>query len=296
MEDDVIILNRTDDGDLNPQLILRLAERAVAVPTSPQDDVHIQTAVAVAWRNASQSAWQVGEALKQLRAEFAADGSFKPAPLQLAMKTFIHAADETFELYGKRLERRLWVDRQKPDRTLIKKYRDTVNRLGKPTAIICNHMKHRNRELATGVIVSERSGETVVVYRVTAHYGDLQDADRIIHKYSPVISYDRSFHEILHALLRVDHAAGELVARLSENGPSGIVTAPWSLGLAATLDSLAGADPWLASSETTRFDGLEVAKGSVTLCRREGRRVPEPTKRTMNSTVDAIARSVQLMM
>lgn len=292
----MIVLNRTDDGDLISQLILRLSKHAVAVPISSQDDVHIQTAVAVAWRNASQSAWHVREALKQLRAEFAAGGSLKPAPLQLAMTTFIHAADEAFELYGKRLERRLWVDRQKPDQMLIKKYRDTVNRLGKPTAIICNHMKHRNRELATGVFVSERTGETVVVYRVTAHYCDLQDADRIIHKHSPVFSYDRSFHEILHALLRVDYAAGELIAHLSENCSPGIVTAPWSLGLTAILDSLGGADPWLASSETTRFDGLQVAKGSVTLCRLEGRRVPEPTKRTMNSTVDAIARSVQLMM
>lgn len=291
----MIVLNRSDDGDLNSQLLVHLARGAVAVPTSPQDDVHIQTAVAVAWRNTSQSACQAGEALKQLQAEFAADGSYHPAPLQCAMKTFIHAADETFELYGKRLERRLSVDRQKPDRILIKRFRDTVCRLGKPTAIICNRMKHLNRELATGAIVSEHSGETVFVYRVTAHYNDLQDADRVIHKDGPVTSYERSFHEILHALLRVDHAAGELVSHLSENGPSGIVTAPRSLGLTATLDSLAGAPPALASSETTRFDGLKIAKDSVTLCRLEGRRVPEPTKRTMNSTVDAIARSIQLM-
>ena len=55
----MIVLNRTDDGDLNPQLILRLAQRAVAVPTLPQDDVHIQTAIAVAWRNASRpSFWE----------------------------------------------------------------------------------------------------------------------------------------------------------------------------------------------------------------------------------------------
>lgn len=78
-------------------------------------------------------------------------------------------------------------------------------------------------------------------------------------------------------------------------GDAGVVSAPGALDLAATLDALAVLIPWLASSETTHFDGLDIKREAVTLARTKGRRVPEPTRHKMGTTVDAIARNVQLM-
>lgn len=291
----MITLERTSAGDLETRLIRALATRSVAVPTTDRDDVHIQTAVATSWRRTSEAAGDVEEALADLRTKFRAGETFQPRALQVAMKRFIYEAAETFELYGKRLGFRLSLGRSKPDLAYIKHYLETAKRLGAQTAIVCNHMKHKDRELNTGVFVSERTGDTAVVYRVTAQYAEGQASDRAIHKDGPVTSYWKSLHEILHRLLRVDHAAGEVIIRLSENSPAGVTSASSTLGLARAIEKLATAPLSLASSESTQFDGLEIQRETITLARIGGQRVSEPTRRTMSSTVDPVSRSIQLM-
>lgn len=291
----MIILERTGAGDLETRLIAALATRGVAVPITDRDDVHIQSAVAATWRRISEAASDVDESLADVRTRFQTDGTFHPRVLQLAMQRFVYEAAETFELYGKRLGFRLSVDRSRPELARVNKYLETVRRLGGPTAIMCNHMKHKNRELDSGIFVSERTGELALVYRVTAQYASGQNSDRLVHKDGPVTSYWKSLHEILHRLLRVDHAAGELIGGLSENGSIAVASASSPLGLVGVIDRLAAVPAALASSESTRFDGLEIGQETVSLVRIEGQRVPEPTRRTMNSVVDPVSLSIQLM-
>jgi hypothetical protein len=289
-------LSLTTDRDLPSQFTNALTGRRIDLPLTEPDDVHPYTALAVRWRDVSQSATALLKEFRLLQAAALAGDSFAPKPASTALKTLIYNATETIDLYDKYIPKLLKHGRIKPEEKAIKVYKDGVDRLRTPIATICNRMKHNGRDIVMCQIRSEATQQTTFVYRVNAAYGDVQRADEVVHLDGEHVSIERTLHEVVHSLLRADYEASKLVLQLAENCDQPIELKGLSkLGLAGFLDELGRYIPFVASSEPNRFDGITVKGNELFLTRRKAARVPEPTSRQMYAIVDEVARSIKLI-
>lgn len=161
---------------------------------------------------------------------------------------------------------------------------------------MCNLMKHNFRELVAARFVSLTDGEMTFVYRLNVAVDGLQRADGAAHGEVGFTSVEKTLHEILHGLLRVDSNAAALVGKLTENHDQPIELAgPTRLRLAGLLADLGGRTARVASTESAKFDGVVFDGEEVVLTRVTAYKLAEPTQRTMQMTVDEVVRSVQLM-
>ena len=259
------------------------------------EEVHLYTALATSWRKGSEAATLVVDELRQLQATSSASKSYDERGVSQALKTLIYAATEVFDLYHQTIPKQLEGGRDKTEVKLIRTYQGIVKRFRDPVAMMCNRMKHGYREILTGRFVSEVTGETTYVYRINAAYGRVQMADQKVHRDTGFASFEKTLHEIVHGLLRVDFKAGELVGALSDNYNLGIeLKGPSSLGLARVLEALGESPPTVAYSEPGQFDGVQLRADKAVLTRVTARKVREPTRRTMKAIVDEAALSVQV--
>lgn len=292
---DMIALALNPNRDLPSQFTRALAGRRIDLHGGKPNEVHLYTAVAASWRKASEAAIMLFRELGQMQATSLASEQFEGGPASQALKALVYAATETFDLYHQTIPKRLEGRRAKPEVRLIRDYQASVKRLRDPIAQMCNRMKHEYREIVTGRIVSQATGRTTFIYRINAAYDGVQLPDREVHREEGFASFERTFHEIVHGLLRADFKAGELVGTLSDNHDVAIeLKGPPNLGLCGVLDGLGAGVPIVALSEPGRFDGVQVIADEVVLTRVSAQKVTEPTTRTMKLTVDEAALSTQL--
>jgi hypothetical protein len=290
-------LSRNPDRDL-PSLFTRaLAGRRIDLGGGKPAEVHLYTALAACWRKGSETAATLLSELRKLQATSPASKNYDEGPVPQALRALIYAATEAFDLYHQTIPKRLEGGRGRPEVQRIREYQAAVKRLRDPVSLMCNLMKHQYREIVTGRIVSQVTGEATFVYRINVAHGGIQVPDRDVHRAGGFASVERTLHEIVHGLLRADVKAGELVRALSDNHGLAIeLKGPSSLGLAGVLDGLDERTPTVAHSEPGLFDGVQVLADQVLLTRVSARKVAEPTTRTMKITVDEAAPSVQVFL
>lgn len=292
----MIRLSLNVDGDLPSQLTTALRGRCIDLGSEQEDGPHPYTALAACWRKVSGAGSQALVELQRLQAE-GLNGPFDAKPMAQDLKALIYSATETFDFYHAALPKRLEVSRPKSEDRLIRDYRSSVKRLRDPIALMCNRMKHDYREIVGGRIVSQQAGMATFVYRLNTAYGEVQRADREVHGKVGFASVERALHEILHGLLRADHNAARLIEALEDNQESAIELAGLKqLGLSSVLEGLSQRPLTVASTEPALFDGIAREGGEIVLTRVAARKVPEPTRRTMQLTVDEVARSADLML
>ncbi len=290
----MIALHLNPDRDLPSLFTQALAGRRIDLGGKP-DEVHLYTALAICWRKASEAATTLLCELRKLQATSSAGEDYDEGPVSQALKALIYAATEAFDFYHQTIPKQLEGGRGRPELQLVRDYQTTVKRLRDPVSLMCNRMKHQYREIITGRIASQVTGETTFVYRINVAYGGVQLPDRDIHRESSFASFERTLHEIVHGLLRADFKAGELVRALPDNYNLAIeLKGPSNLGLACVLDGQRDRAPTVARSEPGQFDGVQVLADKVVLTRVSARKVAEPTIRTMKITVDEAAPRTEL--
>ncbi len=292
----MIRLSLNVDGDLPSQLTTALRGRCIDLGSDQEDGPHPYTALAACWRKVSGAGSQALVELHRLQAE-GLNGPFDAKPMTQDLKALIYSATETFDFYHAALPKRLEVSRPKSEDRLIRDYRSGVKRLRDPIALMCNRMKHDYREIVGGRIVSQQAGMATFVYRLNTAYGEVQRGDSEVHGKVGFASVERALHEILHGLLRADHNAARLIEALEDNQERAIELAGLKqLGLSSVLEGLSQRPLTVASTEPALFDGIAREGGEIVLTRVAARKVPEPTRRKMQLTVDEVARSADLML
>jgi hypothetical protein len=291
----MIVLPFNADRDLPSMFTRALAGRCIDIDSCKTDEVHIYTALAACWRKGSEAATVLLHELENLEAAPSTAGSFDERPVSQALRGLIYVATEAFDLYHQAIPKQLEGRRGKKEIQQIRGYQASVKRFRDPIALMCNRMKHDYREIVMGRIVSQATGERTFVYRINVARGGVQVADRDMHRQGGFASFERTLHEIVHGLLRADFKAFELVRSLSDNHSLPIeLKGPSSLGLAYVLETLGSRTPTVAQSEPGLFDGVQVLVDRAVLTRISAKKVPEPTLRTMNATIDEVAPSLQV--
>ena len=293
----MITLSLNPNRDLSSQFARALEGRRIDLDGGTPDEVHLHTSLAIRWRKMSEAATALLRELRQLRSTSSGGNNYDEGHAPQALKLLIYSATEAFDLYHQTIPKRLEKGRGRSEVKLIGHYREAVKRLRDPVAMICNRMKHEYREIVMGRITSQMTGETTFVYRLNVAHGGVQLPDRVVHRESGFASLERTLHEIVHGLLRADFNAGELVSTLSDNYNAAIeLKVPSSLGLVFVLEGLGDRTPTVAHSEPGQFDGVQVLEDKAFLTRIRARKVAEPTARTMKTTIDEGALSVQLLL
>lgn len=279
-----------------PSLFTRaLVGRQIDLGSEKPDEVHLYTALAACWRKGSETATSLLRELRQLQASPLTGNRYEGGTVSQAMSALIYAATEVFDFYYQTVPRRLEVGRGRSEVQRIREYQSTVKRLRDPIALMCNRMKHQYREIVTGRIVSQVTGDVTFVYRINVARGGIQVPGPDVHRNGGFASVERTLHEIIHGLLRADSKAGELVGALSNNCEPAIeLKGPSSLGLTYVLDALRDRPPIVAHSEPGRFDGVQVLAEKAVLTRVHAHKVAEPTTRTMKITIDEAAPGAQV--
>lgn len=293
----MIILPLDAEHDVPSQLTRALRGRRVAIAARDGQEAkpHLYTALATTWRASVEGANETIVALREIEAS-GPEVNFAPEALMRALKALIYAATETFDFYIGVLPGQLEHGRSKAERRLIQEYRAGVKRVRDPTARMCNLMKHNFRELVAARFVSLADGAMTFVYRLNVAQDGLQRADTAVHGEIGFTSVEKTLHEIIHGLLRVDSNAAVLVDKLSDNHDQLIELAgPTRLRLAGLLAQLCHRTPRVASTESSKFDGVRFDGESLVLTRVTADKLAEPTERTMHITVDEAALSAELM-
>jgi|GEM_PF-2776283 len=293
----MIALSRNPDRDL-PSLFARaLAGRRIDLEGGKPTEVHLYTALATCWRNSSETAYTLLSELRRLQATSLGENNYDQGTVPQALRALIYAATEAFDLYRQTIPNRLEGGRGRSEVRLIRAYQASVKRLRDPVSQMCNLMKHQYREIVTGRIVSQVTGEATFVYRINVAHSGVQVPDRDVHREGGFASVERTLHEIVHGLLRADAKAGELISALSDNYSLAVELKGLSgLGLVGVLDGLGDRTPIVAYSEPGLFDGVQVLAEQILLTRVSARKIAEPTIRTIQITVDEAAPSVQVFL
>jgi hypothetical protein len=291
----MISLPLNDNRDLPSHLCSALAGRRINLDGGKANNVHLYTALATRWRNVARCAARLLSDLRRLQAAPASESQLDDTEIIASLTAFIYASTEALDLYHQTLPSRLEDKRTKSEVKSIRAYQGSVKRFRDPIAQICNSMKHEHRSILAARLVSIASGQVVFVYRINTVRNGVQVPDARVHKGEGFASFERTLHEILHALLRTDHLAGELVSTLSDNNQVAIdLKGSQNLGLADILADLGRRRPIVALAEPGRFDGIEIHGSAVSLARVTADKLPEPTRRTVRFTVDEVARRVDL--
>jgi hypothetical protein len=294
LKEDMIALPLNQDRDLTSSFTGALTGRRIDLDGENPDAVHLYTALSIGWRKGSEAATALLRELKRLQATSPSAKTYDGNTIALALRVFIYSATEIFDLYNQTIPKRLERARCKSEIKLIRDYQAVVKRLRDPVAKMCNLMKHDHREISTCRIVSESTGDMTFVYRINVSKRGVQLPDQDVHGKTGFSSIEKTFHEILHGLLRADYRAAELVHELSDNCNLAIsLKGATNLGLAGIFEGLGRNHPIIASSESGRFDGVQVAHNEVVVMRIRATKVLEPTIRMFHAVIDEVAPSVQ---
>jgi hypothetical protein len=279
----MITLSLTAAQDLPCQLTAALAGRRLDLGGINPDDIYLYPALATGWAKVSEAATQLAHELTRLHAAAAPGHPYDEGDAPLALKALIYAATEVLNLYCKNLPKILPRARERPECQQIRAYHDSVNRLRNPIALMFNRMQNNYCEIITSQITSKVSGDTTFVYRLHIR-GEVPPPDERVSRKEGFISFQRTLHDILHALLRTDAEAAALVRVLTDNAATPIKRKGiQALGLAPMLAFLRDRPPIVAYPEPTRFRGLVVTADTVVVDYVTATKLPDPVKRTLKA-------------
>ncbi|MDH7639989.1 hypothetical protein [Sphingomonas oryzagri] len=186
-----------------------------AIDLGKSNEPHPHQLIPARWRSTGKALTDFADELEAVELRQKTDGS----ALLSAYQHLVYEATELFDCYTLMLPDRIHPN-GRAEKNALKEFRDAAKRLRAFTANVCNRCKHQGAQLKFLWATSPSNGRTgarllVNVYRD----GDSLVRDDAVHRGRMAgMGMVRIGHELVHALLRVDRAAGRLVAKLGD-GP-----------------------------------------------------------------------------
>lgn len=277
------------DGNVPRSLLAALSGRRITLCANPED-AHPLQLLSVGWR-------QVQSSFEALLDELEALPRTPPtrrADVTKPFRDLIYGATELFDIYAQLIPARLALSGV-ANKKAIREYREVAKRLRSPTAQLCNRFKHAGAQLAFVWAESLVTKVWSARYMVMVHSrGDALVADKEIHaKGKPnSISFAKTLHEQVHALLRVDAHASLLIDSISDDGNAKVSpTYKGALRVGNILRRIVALSPTVLPGESHMYDGVELEEGELRLVRRAAHRIEHPMNISTSSIADGVTRS-----
>jgi hypothetical protein len=188
-----------------------------------------------------------------------------------SFRRLVYSATELFDFYAQLLPDRLRKgDRQA--KAALSSYKSAAKRLREPWALMCNKFKHAGAQLAYARADSDRDIATSHGFiLLTPSRGDAMLRDEQVHKRPERrASFARKLHELMHAVLRVDHNAAKLIDAQPDGDAPELNPATLAFPFSSSLQRLARKRIYVGAERVT-FDGIALpGDGTVSLVKVTG--------------------------
>lgn len=272
-----------ENGNPVSAAIVALGGRRLDLSTG-QEGPHPLQALSVRWRSLSSSLLNVVTELESLSV-VKPDGS---AAVE-AFRKLTYDATELFDAYTNLLVSRLTPFAPRRD---LKEYSTAAKRWRDPWALMCNRFKHDSAQIVFVSGKSKVNGLTFLGFMVLAYRnGDALIRDVAVHKEGQeAFSLARTCAEILHGLFRVDLLAAKLIRATPDTDATQLSVVPGGIALAQTLQRLMALNFNVFGKSAIPFNSFELGT-SLSLCRQNSRRLPDPAQITTTVRGDGVTRT-----
>jgi hypothetical protein len=180
----------------------------------------------------------------------------------------VYDAVELLDAYSQLLPSRIG-ELQGAEKSAMKTYQSSAKRLRAFWALLCNRCKHEAAQINFLWAVSDRNGRTSARYLVSTYRGgDSLVRDDLVHRGRRAgLGLVRSAHELAHALLRTDFAAGKLIRALADQNTAALPVIGPELPVGTSLRRIAALPATRHSDEPSVHDGLSWKADSIKLTR-----------------------------
>lgn len=249
----------------NPELpfLTACAGRAIDF-AGKEDEAHPLQLVPARWRAFSSSFAEFVDELASVETELEPDGK----ALIAAFRRVSYDATELFDCYTNLLPSR--VDPcSKKERQALKEYRYVGQRLRRFIANLCNRCKHAGAQLQFLWARSSIHGRVSARLLVQVYEGgNALLRDDTVHKGKMAgLGLVRVGHELAHNLLRMDHAAAQLIKTLEDRAVAPMDAVSAEIPIGATLRRLGTLKATRHSDENPDHYGLVFGPGVIKLTR-----------------------------